>query len=113
MNRKAQGDYWESGGMVFVCDNWRWGVNKHGKTVSMGPAQKPPENLPDGEEVVTKPANKGITPAADIQAQNPPEVLLQKNKGGRPRKPDGEPVSRMTDWRRKKDAARQGQGVLL
>ncbi len=33
----------------------------------------------------------------------------EKHPGGRPRKQDGEPVSRMTAWRRKREA----QGVLL
>ena len=64
------------------------------------------EALQDKEEVVTKPTTKGIAPVKDIQ-----EVLLQKNKGGRPRKLEGESVTRMTEWRRQKKE-KQEQGAI-
>lgn len=71
---------------------------------------KPLETSPDGREGVTKPSLNGNISTPDIQAQNTEVLLQQKNKGGRPHKRDGEPVSRMTKWRREKEAM---QGVLL
>ena len=59
------------------------------------------EATPATQEVVTKPCNSDKTPVG-IQE----EVLLHKKTGGRPRKQAGEPISRMTRWRREK------QGVL-
>lgn len=64
-----------------------------------------PRDKPQG---VTKPvAGESIT-TPDIQAQPAAEVLLQKNKGGRPRLPAGKGC-RMTLWRQQ----RVEQGVLL
>ena len=68
------------------------------------PVGKRVKTLPAVEEVVTKPITKG-----NLLVQKPEEVLLHKNKGGRPRKPKGEQVSRMTEWRRQKET----QGVLM
>lgn len=64
----------------------------------------------DDEEAVTKPPAGVIIPPTENPDTKEGEVLLQKNRGGRPRKPDGETVSRMTQWRRQQEAK---QGVLL
>lgn len=59
-----------------------------------------------GGDDVTKIADKGIIPTAEETG-----ILLQRKGRGRPRKQDGEPVSRMTQWRRKRE--KEVQGVLL
>jgi hypothetical protein len=69
------------------------------------------ETPPDGAtaqqeqvEAVTKILDKEIIP------YETPEVIMLQEKGrGRPRKPEGELVSRMTKWRR----AKESQGALL
>ena len=55
---------------------------------------------------VTKIADKGIIPTAEETG-----ILLQGKGRGRPRKQNGEPVSRMTQWRRKRE--KEVHGVLL
>jgi len=76
-------------------------IEKH-KKPGWAPVPIPSEALPAMKEDVTKlPIHENLHP------QETGGVLLQKNKGGRPRKPEGEPISRMTKHRR----ANQ-QGVL-
>lgn len=55
---------------------------------------------------VSEIAERGIIPTTEATG-----ILLQGKGRGRPRKQDGELVSRMTKWRRKKE--REKQGVLL
>jgi len=58
------------------------------------------------ENDVTKIVDKGIIPTAEETG-----ILLQGKGRGRPRKQGREPVSRMTQWRRKRE--KEVQGVLL
>ncbi len=107
---KVNTDHWTADGAFFICDNWKYGIAPGGTTVSLGP-EKPPEAIDkplDGKNGVTKLSVKGILPSEKIQVQET-EVLLHENKGGRPRKSEGEAVSRMTTWRRGKEL----QGKLL
>jgi len=75
-------------------------IEKH-KKPGWVPVPSPSEPLPAIKNGVTKLPIHG-----NLHPQETGEVLLQKNKGGRPRKPEGEPISRMTKHRRAK------QGVL-
>ncbi|MFC1869866.1 hypothetical protein ACFLYE_01180 [Chloroflexota bacterium] len=62
-------------------------------------------SAPHGKEGVTKPIPVGTIGTI------PNEVMLQVNKkGGRPPKPAGVPVSRMTQYRRRQ---KETQGVLV
>jgi len=63
-----------------------------------------PSVSPEG---VTKIPTRLIIPPTDIQAQN---NVTTKRLRGRPKKPDGEPVCRMTRWRRGNEVK---QGALL
>jgi len=102
--QKYPRDYWTPDGAFYVCDGWKYGITPDVSTVCVGPVSGASQSLPAQEEPVTKPQLEGNLPV-----QETAEVLLQKNKGGRPRKAGGEPVSRMTEWRRGKAK----QGVLL
>ena len=102
-------DQWSADGNFYNCDGWKFGVTPEGHTVCCGRvAGKMPDNAdkpPDSQKVVTKPITKDFVLGEKIE-----EVLLHgENKGGRPRKPTGEPVSRQTEWRREKEV----QGVLV
>ena len=97
---KQQKDYWMKDNNIFVCDGWKYGIAKDGSTVCVGPVSGVIQTTPVKENPVTKPLTKGNVPV-----EQPVEVLLHQNKGGRPRK-EGE-VHRQTKWRREK------QGMLL
>lgn len=99
---------------LFITGGFRWGVRVSGHDLVSYCAGVVADNSPnttdsaqDTEKGVTKPPDNGNAPIADIQAQTPPEVLLQKSRGGRPRKEGS--VSRMTKWRRKQET----QGRLV
>lgn len=118
VKEKETRDHWSPDGQVFIHYSQGYTVSPSLKTVCIGPvgdegrplgaAETPLTGDKDRAGGVTKPPTKGIVPPKDIQAQDG-EVLLQKNKGGRPKKAPGESVSRMTEWRREKEK----QGVLL
>ena len=76
-------------------------------------APEPPDSPPAPKKGVTKLTDMETVGVNDSQAQNGGSYVTSKKKhpGGRPRKPAGEPVTRMTAWRRKKEAPEQG--VLL
>lgn len=92
-----QKDYWTKDNSIFVCDGWKYGIAPDGSTVCVGSVSGVNQTIPVQEKPVTNPQLEG-----NLSAQETAEVLLQKNKGGRPRKAGGEPVSRMTEWRREK-----------
>ena len=98
-------DYWTKDGAFFVHYGKKYGVAPDGQTVSLGLVSGATQTTPEQKNSVTKIATKGIAPVVMSQPQET-GILLQR---GRPRKPKGEPVSRMTEWRRAKEA----QGVLL
>ncbi len=68
------------------------------------PVPRVSESLPDKQNSVTK-----IPIHGNLQPQETDGIMLQKNKRGRPRKTEGESVTRMTEWRRRKEV----RGVLL
>lgn len=72
------------------------------KKPGWAPASVVVEASPSKQRVVTKPPEV-VIPIPRTST----EVLLQKNKGGRPRKQES--VTRMTEWRREKGK----QGALL
>lgn len=100
--QKQQKDYWMKDNSIFVCDGLKYGVAKDGSTVCVGPVSGVIQTTPAQENAVTKPQLEGNLPVQEKE-----EVLLHKNKGGRPRK-EGE-IHRQTKWRRKKET----QGVLI
>ena len=102
--QKQSRDYWMKDNNIFVCDGWKYGLAKDGSTVCVGPVAGAIQTTPAQENPVTEPKLEG-----NIPKQETAGVLLHKNKGGRPRKPEGESVSRQTEWRRQKEK----QGVLL
>lgn len=71
--------------------------------------------LGNKREVVTKIKYEELyTPANFVTSETPnvsPDNATPRRPRGRPRKQDGEPVTRMTEWRRKKEAV--VQGVLI
>ena len=98
--QKQTRDYWMKDNSIFVCDGWKYGIAPDGRTVCVGPVSGVSQTTPVQEKPVTKPQLEGNLPVQKVT-----EVLLHKNKGGRPRK-EGK-VHRQTKWRREK------QGVLL
>lgn len=68
-------------------------------------APVPIECLPAVEKAVTK-----LSDHDNIYAEVKEGIMLQKNKVGRPKKPEGESVTRMTKWRREK--GKQGRLVF-
>lgn len=106
-------DYWTPDGTLFVHYGKKYGVTKTGATVCLGGAETPPDGsrtAPASREVVSKIPDRGILPVEPIQAQDR-GIMKQR---GRPRKQDGEVVSRVTKWRRKQELKKQGlQGVLV
>lgn len=105
-----QQERWAGNG--FIMGSTLWTVTPAGG-ICGGPVAETPQDTPpgpqDAPEVVTKLPAKGITPAENPQTQNG-DSFDTKHPGGRPRKKDGEEVSRMTQWRRDKEAR---QGLLL
>ena len=101
-------DNWTDDGSIFVCDGLKYGIAPGGETVCQGPAEKAPEKPPDGKKSVTKLSTKGNGQGKTLQAQEK-GIMLHKKKGGRPRKPAGEVITRQTKWRRQKEL----QGQLL
>jgi hypothetical protein len=106
-------DYWTTEGF-FVQGSKKYGTSPSGGIIYLGTATEMPPNgaekSPEKLEVVTKRPDKGISPTNNIQNCET-GIMLQEKKRGRPRKQDGDPVSRMTQWRRRKEA--DVQGVLL
>ena len=113
-------DSWVKNDMVFICDGQGFTVSPLGLTVCIGPVDdggnplediyKPPETAQDEEEAVTKIADNGILPPADSQ-NGETGIMLQEKKRGRPRKGPEESVTRMTEYRHRKE--KEKQGVLL
>lgn len=107
LREKKRSDYWEDNGMVFVTGGLRWGVAPNGATVCMGPADLPAAQSPSAgnrQEPVTKLPDKGNLPTNDIPSVDETIMLHEEKRGpGRPRKALGEPVCRMTTWRREKE----------
>ena len=105
-------DYWTPKD-IFVHYGKKYGVAATLETFCLGPVETPgvngAEKACDRSEVVTKPPTRGKLLTQNIQTQNGGAVLLQKNRGGRPKKDGDEPISRMTAWRRE----REKQGVLV
>ena len=97
-------DYWLKDDSIFVCDGQKFAITPIGLTVGVCLATGAMHKLPGQKLGALAPQLKGNLPPPQKA-----EVLLHKNQGGRPRKPGGEPVSRMTEWRR----AKEKQGVLL
>lgn len=97
--QKQQRDYWMKDNNIFVCDGYKYQIAPTGETVCTGPVTGAVSGQQEQASGVAKLATNGKVP--------PPEVLQQKNAGGRPRK-EGQ-VSRSTEWRREKEK----QGVLL
>lgn len=85
-------------------------INKKTKWIPQTGGQDMPSESSDTSQArgdgVTNIEDKGI-----LLATEETRILLQGTGRGRPRKQDGEPVSRMTQWRRKRE--KEVQEVLL
>lgn len=109
--QKQDRDHWTDDGQIFVSYGKRWGLTATGQRICQGPAkttedtlQDSPQGRSEGLEVVTQLSTPEILPpntTADIDGG----IMLHR---GRPAKDPGEPVTRMTEWRRRRELARQG-----
>lgn len=97
----------------YITGGLRWGIDSFGRTCCNGPEETPP-NHDDSPQDVEKPVSKLMQVESvgvdDSQTQNGGsyETTKIKHPGGRPRKT--EDISRVTDWRRRKE--KELQGVL-
>jgi len=122
---KQEAVTWTEDGFCII-DGYKWGVTKSGKTYCAGPVKpqdpvnKPqeqnkqvadtspdaPQAIPSGVEEVFQNYSTG---KVTTPRKNKVIMKQEKRPPGRPRKPLAGGVSRITEWRRRKE----GQGALL
>ena len=96
----------------FLLEGVLWQVTPSGATIGRNPAQHPaasvisiPSTVPEGQGAVSKMVEGDELPP---KGRTGPEKGFMKHRG-RPRKDDSEKLSRVSQWRRRKEQAIQGR----
>lgn len=115
--QKIRADSWTDDGMVFITAGQRYGISPAGGSVCMGvvapqaAATTPLADDRQGLEPVPKYPQVATIGQESSAISRRGNYGTRKRGPGRPRKEDGEPISRRTYYRRENEKERQGRLV--